>query len=261
MPGQWHGPAPDHPQPARSSRDNKLLASIEAVAAQALRRNMHRMSLQRGQTLIEAEGPLTRIWFPESCVVSLSIRMENGSSPEVAAIGPEGAVGHDALLGLERSLIQASVQVPGDALCIGTRELFASAEQNPSLRMALWHNLAVIHAQTMQLAACYALHPARARLARFLLMTQDRTGGAAVHLTQELLAELLGVQRTTVTAAALVLMEQGLILYHRGRIDICDRPGLEAAACECYRAIRQLVLPVSHSRSSDSRRLRDCIGF
>jgi CRP-like cAMP-binding protein len=168
--------------------------------------------------------------------------MENGCSAGVAAVGPDGMVGHDALLGMRRSSVQASVQVPGDALSIATRHFLPLMERYLGLRLAVLLVIASIQAEAMQLAACHALHSARSRLARFLLMTQDRMGQPAMHMhmTQELLAEVLGVQRTTVTAAALSLMSEGLIVYRRGRIDIIDRTGLKAAACECYGAIRQI---------------------
>jgi len=218
---------------------NGLLAAVDTDCLRTLHRHMERVRLKRGEILINTEAPLTRIWFPETCVVALVIQMEDGSSAEVAEVGREGAVGHEAVLGVERSVIQAAVQVSGEALCIRTRHLLASMEHSTQLRLAMWHNMASIHAQAMQSAACYALHSTRARLARFLLLIQDRTDQPAMHLTQELLAEMLGVQRTTVTAAALALMDEGLILYRRGRIDICNRAGLEAAACECYEAFRQ----------------------
>lgn len=227
-------------------RSNWLLASMDPHSVRALRPCLERTSLSRADTLFDIGMRLTRIWFPTSCVVSLIVQMENGSSAQVAVIGREGAVGHDALLGTDRALVRGIVQVPGDAFFIETRKFLSIVERSVDVRTIVWRSIAAVHAETMQSAACYALHSARARLARFLLTTQDRTGTASVDLTQDLLAEMLGVQRTTVTAAALGLTAEGYISYRRGHISICDRAGLESAACECYLATRQLFRAAPH---------------
>ncbi|HZD54086.1 MAG TPA: Crp/Fnr family transcriptional regulator [Woeseiaceae bacterium] len=229
-------------------RNNWLLAAMDPESVGALRPYLERTSLSRADTLFDIDMPLTRIWFPTSCVVSLIVQMENGSSAQVAAIGREGAVGHDALFGTDRALVRGTVQVPGGAYFIEKRKFLPLVERSAAMRAMVWRSLAVVYAEAMRSAACYALHPARARLARFLLTTQDRTGTASVSLTQELLAEMLGVQRTTVTAAALGLTADGCISYRRGHIRICDRAGLERAACECYLATRQLFAPAAHGR-------------
>lgn len=228
-----------HPHYIGIESRNSLLAKIGERGLGLLLRHMDRVSLKRGTVLLHTDEPLSWVWFPETCVVSLVVQMADGGSAEVAEVGHEGAVGQEAVLGLERAASQATVQIPGFALRIATRHLLPAMEQSASLRMAVWRSIAALNAQTMQSAACYALHPTRARLARVLLVMEDRLGQPSLRLTQELLAEMLGVQRTTVTAAALGLMEEGLILYKRGRIDVCDRAGLETAACECYPAFRQ----------------------
>jgi CRP-like cAMP-binding protein len=191
------------------------------------------------QTLLEPLEPLRYVWFPETCVVSLSVALEQGETCEAGIIGADGVVGYEAFLGNDLALSRHVVQVAGRALQLPVKTALSTFTSNAAFHDVLMHYVSALHAETLQSVACHGLHPGRLRLARFLLQIQDRTHGSPViNMTHEMLANALGVQRTTVTAAAMELHQEGLIAYRRGRIAILDRAGLELAACECYGAIR-----------------------
>ena len=166
---------------------------------------------------------------------------------EVAAtIGREGAVGGIVSAGHKPAFAQAEVVLPGPALCLDIGRLEDAKERSPALRDLFARYADALLAQMMQTVACNALHPLNARCCRWLLTTQDRVNSADIPLTQEALAEMLGVQRTTVSTVVGALRDRGLIRYGRGQVTILDRPRLEAAACECYRAVKshfERVLP------------------
>ena len=179
------------------------------------------------------------IWFPETCVIGLIVYMEGGSTAEVGILGCEGMVGYPAALGDRRALAYASVRVAGEALHLPAKAMLAAFESSPGFRNLVLHYIGALHAEVLQSAACHALHSAELRLARLLLMFQDRgSNNGVIPLTHDQLAGMLGVQRTTVTAAAGTLQHAGLIAYRHGTITILDRAGMETAACECYRVIR-----------------------
>ncbi len=236
--------------------NNIILNSLSKDTWDELSHFMDRQSLSCGKLVQEIDETVTRIWFPQDCIFSLIVPMEDGSSAQVAAVGHEGAVGCAALFGMAQSLVRSVVQVAGQAYVVEIRKFRPLVENIPALGALISHFMASIQADAMQSAACYALHPARARLARFLLMTQDRTGKCNLTLTQEALAEILGVQRTTVTAAALGLAAEGYISYRRGYISILDRPGLMLAACECY--FRQLTRHPPNASPASQREDSGC---
>jgi CRP-like cAMP-binding protein len=218
---------------------NRLLVALNSSDWHRLELNLQLVHLRPGHVLAEPGEPTQDIWFPETCIVALTVYMEGGSTAEVGILGCDGMVGYPAALGDRCSLARALVQVPGDALHLPLKPMLAAFEASPSFRHLLLRYIGALHAELLQSAACHALHPAELRLARLLLMFQDRgSGDVVVPLTHELLAGMLGVQRTTVTAAAGALQRAGLIAYRHGTIEILDRARLEEAACECYHVIR-----------------------
>jgi CRP-like cAMP-binding protein len=218
---------------------NRLLAALEPDDLGRLAPHLERVELKRGTVLFEPGVELRHVWWPESCVVSLVVLMHQDGGAEAATIGREGMVGFFALLGDHQAIARNMVQIPGPALRLPFEALQDAFEASPRIRQICLRYVAALVAHILQSAACNARHDVEARLARWLLLLQDRIDGvAALPLTQELVAEKLGVQRTTITMAAQALQRAGLIAYKWGSVTVLDRAGLEQAACECYGAIR-----------------------
>lgn len=189
--------------------------------------------------LYDPGDQIETIYFPHDCVISLMTLMENGAAIESAAVGREGALGLMAAVVPRQSLSRAIVQAPGFASRVGANLLHDLSPRLPALRGLIDRHNEALFGHAIQSVACNALHAVEARFCRWLLSCQDRVDADTVHLTQELLADMLGVQRTTVTAVAGSLQNKGLIRYRRGVVDILNRGGLEAIACECYGAVRR----------------------
>lgn len=218
---------------------NRLLAALEPGDHRQLAAQLERQRLERGQVLFEPDEELRHAWFPETCVVSLTVPMRDGGGTEAATTGREGMVGLMAALSSHRALSRAVVQVPGSALRLPATALRAVFEASPQVRQRCLCYVDALLAQVLQSAACSALHSVEARLCRWLLQLDDRTEGEPrLPLTHDFLAEMLGAHRSTVTLAARVLQRAGLIAYRRGQVTVLDRAGLEEAACECYATIR-----------------------
>jgi len=218
---------------------NRLLASLAAPEYNMLQPHLRLLHLEVGQTVADQDEPIRQLHFPISAAISMLTVLRSGDVHEHVIIGNDGAVGFPALLGDGRSPFRAIVQVAGDALVLPLTSPLAPVQATglPGLR-----SLAARYAITMlrltgQAATCAASHLVEQRVARSLLRMQDLHGGGDIPTTHEFLALLLGVQRQTVTLAAGRLQRQGLIRYGRGRVTILDRGGLEAASCECYRAM------------------------
>ena len=222
------------------ARRNRLLAAMRAEEFDGLAAQVERVGLQQGEVLFEPDQECRSVWFPERCVVSLMVVMEGGQSAEAASVGLEGMVGAMGVLGGHRTISRALVTVPGSAIRLPAAVLRARFEASAALRrLCLCHADALL-AQVLQLSACAALHPLEARLCRLLLQLEDRTGRERdLPLTQDFLAGMLGVHRTTVTQAARQLQRSGTIAYRRGRVSVLDRRPLERTTCECYAAIRE----------------------
>jgi CRP-like cAMP-binding protein len=220
---------------------NRLLAALEPDDLRRLAPHLERVDLARGAVLLEPHTELQHVWWPEDCIISLVIPTFEGAAAEAATIGREGMVGFIAALGVPpRALARDMVQVPGRALRLPLATLREAFMASPRLHQVCLCYVAALIAHVLQSVACNALHTVEARLARWLLLFQDRIDGAgALPITQELLAEVLGVQRTTVTAAARSLQQAGLIAYKWGSVTVLDRAGLERASCECYGVIRE----------------------
>jgi len=217
---------------------NYLLSALSQADLLALMPAISEVPLEQGQTLFEPGDSVQHVYFPSSAVLSVVTVMRNGSAVETSTVGQE--TGAPLLAALAGHTVQTRIfaQIGGGAIRLPAAALRARADGSPALRKLLLRHSVSTAFQAEQGVACHALHRAPARLARWLLMTQDRTGGASLPLTQEYMAIMTGVQRTTISAVANQLRAAGLIRFSRGNVKIIDRPGLEAAACECYGAVR-----------------------
>ena len=219
-------------------RANRLLAALSQRDFAVLEPHLELVELPRGKVLVEPGDDVVTTYFPcHRTMVSLLIVTRDGREVEAATIGREGAVGGIVSEGHKPAFGRAVVQIGGEALAIPTSHLEAAKTGSPRFGDLFSRYADALLAQMMQSVACNALHRTEERCARWLLATHDRAGDKLIQLTQESLAEMLGVQRTTVTAVTGVLQDRGLIRTHRGRVEVIDRPGLERTACECYQAV------------------------
>jgi len=240
MPSDRYAIAPERAAQSRAPdrRANRLLAALSNREFAVLEPHLATVALARGQVLFEPGDEVTTTYFPcHRTMASLLIVTRDGREVEAATIGREGAVGGIVSEGHKPAFGRAVVQIAGEALAISTSHLEAAKTGSSRFADLFSRYADALLAQMMQSVACNALHRADERCARWLLATHDRAGDRIIHLTQESLAEMLGVQRTTVTAVTGELAARGLIRTHRGRVEILDRPGLERAACECYAAV------------------------
>ena len=226
---------------------NRLLASLNPTDRAILESSMSSVLLTRGDVLFEPGEDVNYSYFPGPGVVaSLVVTMADGRAVEAVTIGREGAIGGIVSAGNKPAFARAVVQIGGTALKMDTSALESAKERSGAIRDLFSRYADTLLAQTMQSVACNALHAIDARLCRWLLTTHDRVDSDEIALTQEYLAEMLGVQRTTVSGVARVLQERGLISYSRGRMVILDRAAIEHCACECYQSVQnhfRAVLP------------------
>jgi CRP-like cAMP-binding protein len=217
---------------------NRLLESLPAEDQALISPHLAPVDLERGRLLYDPGDPIEHIYFPHDGMISLMTLMESGAAIESTTIGPEGALGLAAAVAPRQSLSRALVQTPLRAARIGAERLHEAWLRSHALRHLVDRHGEALFGHAMQSAACNALHSVEARFCRWLLTCHDRISTDTVALTQEFLADMLGVQRTTVTAVARSLQAKGLIHYRRGVVEIIDRAGLRALTCECYEAIR-----------------------
>jgi CRP-like cAMP-binding protein len=218
---------------------SRLLAALEPSDLALLMPHLRRVALTHGAMLQEQEAPVEHVYFPLSGVISLVSVMEGGAVVETAMVGREGAVGAFAGLGPWKAFTRTVVQIPGIAAVIPTSCFQSAVSGSERIRNLILRYKEGLLAQVQQTAACNALHPLEARLARWLLQALDRMDDPNLPLTQDSIAQMLGVRRTTVTMIAGKLQDEKLIAYHRGHIALLNRAGLEQSACECYRTIRR----------------------
>jgi CRP-like cAMP-binding protein len=227
------------PGPQAAPPANQLLASLPRNLLTRVLAACETVELETAQVLLRAGRPGTYAYFPLDAIVSLRIAgTQRQQCFEVALVGREGMVGLPLLLGTTVSTFQAMVVRPGAALRIAAAPLRRQFLASQALRQCLHRYLLVSIAQMAQAALCTRYHRVDQRLARWLLMAQDRVPGAAVHATHEFLAATLGVRRAGVTRAAAGLQRRGLLTYRRGVLNLLDRGGLQSAACACYAADR-----------------------
>lgn len=219
------------------SRTNRILAALPSEEMAALRPLLEAVKLSVRQELYETGRPINYVYFMHRGVTSMVTSMSDGSGVEIATVGPEGMVGLPVFLGAEQMASRAFVQIPGEGARMSAKVFREIIGRSPALhRLLLRYTLALMN-QIAQSAACNRVHAVEERCARWLLMSHDRVHEDTFPLTQEFLAEMLGVRRPTVSIAAGMLSKAGLISYVRGQMTILDRAGLEAASCECYRII------------------------
>jgi CRP-like cAMP-binding protein len=221
-----------------SAPTSKLLAALPADVLDRWRPHLEPVDMPLGQVLYEAGGTLSHVYFPTTAIVSLLYVMENGSSAEIAVVGNEGLVGVSLFMGGGSTPSRAVVQSAGSGCRLAAqlmKDEFARA--GPALHLLLRYTQALL-TQMAQTAVCNRHHTLHQQLCRWLLLSLDRLQGTELVMTQDLIANMLGVRREGVTEAAQKLQSLGMIQYKRGRIQILDRPALELCTCECYAVVK-----------------------
>ena len=230
----------------RADLTNNLLCALDARTYGRIEAHLTHAEFERGELFHEPHQPVDRIYFPHSGVISLLTVMADGSAIETSTVGRESAVGLTAALTRVESFSRAIGQAPGVVSSIEAERLRDVAHTDARLRDAIVRHTDALLALAQQSVACNALHDVEERFCRWLLTCLDRTNSSELQLTQEFLAMMLGVQRTTVTQVAGMLQAAGLIRYQRGRMEVLDRAGLERRSCECYPVVRRhfdVVIP------------------
>ena len=218
---------------------NKLLAALPREEYKRLSPYLEPISLPFKKRIHEPNEPIDYVYFLNSGIASVLTVLRDGATVEVATIGNEGMVGTPVLLGTDRFPVEVIAQVPGDALRMRVDVFKKQVPPGSPL-----HNLLLRYTQALmnllaQSVACNRLHSVEERCCRWLLLTCDRVESDEFPLTQEFLAQMLGVRRASVSVVAAILQKAGLIRYHRGRMKLLDRQGLEAGSCECYQIIKK----------------------
>ena len=220
-------------------KDNQLLATLPPAEYQRWLTHLEAVPLALGQVLYESGATLEHVYFPTTAIVSLLYVMQDGASAEIAVVGLEGVVGVSLFMGGESTPSRAVVQSAGGALRLRAQLLKDEFNRaGPVLHLLLRYTQALI-TQMSQTAVCNRHHSLDQQLCRWLLLSMDRLRGNELVMTQELIADMLGVRREGVTEGALKLQKAGLIRYVRGHITVLDRAALERATCECYAVVKQ----------------------
>ncbi len=215
---------------------NDLISGLPRTVRDGILRHAERVDMPLGTVLCDQAKPYRDAYFPLAGYISLVAQAKDHPALEIGLIGSEGMLGATMMLGLGCAPLRAVVQESGSGWRIGATQFTRIVKDSRALRDALARYLYDFMEQLAQGTVCARFHEVEPRLARWLLMTHDRAHADHFHLTHQLLADMLGVQRSAVTIAAGRLQRQGLIRYSRGRIDVISRAGLEAASCECYDA-------------------------
>jgi CRP-like cAMP-binding protein len=242
-------PSPHNP------RQNRLLAALPAAEFQRLLPRLELVPMPLGQAMYESGSRLQHVYFPTSSIVSLLYVMEDGASAEIAVVGNEGILGIALFMGGETTPSRAVVQSAGHGYRLKAHLLKQEFNRaGPVLHLLLRYTQALI-TQMAQTAVCNRHHSVEQQLCRWLLLSLDRLQSNHLTMTQELIANMLGVRRVGVTRAAGKLQHAGLIRYRRGRIEVLDRRALEAQACECYAVVKResdRLLPASAAMDSSA---------
>lgn len=223
----------------RDDLTNGLICALDLPTYEALEPHITHHDFARGDVFYEPGDVVDHVYFPHRGVISLLSVMNDGSAIETSTVGRESAVGLLAGLSPLQSFSRVVGQTNGFLSRIPANRLRSLATSRPKLRDVILRHCDALLAHAQQSVACNALHDVEERFCRWVLTCHDRMEGDELAVTQEMLAAMLGVQRTTVTQVAGMLQEAGLIRYQRGRVLVLDRPGLERRACECYQAVRR----------------------
>jgi CRP-like cAMP-binding protein len=224
---------------AHAPTDNRLLAALSAASLQELLPSLEWVSLPLGSVVYESGGTQGYVYFPTSSIVSLLYVLADGASAEIAVTGNEGLVGIALFMGGETTPSRAVVQSAGHGYRLKAAVLKRAFEDGGELQHLLLRYTQALITQMTQTAVCNRHHAVDQQLCRWLLLSLDRLSGNELVMTQELIANMLGVRREGVTEAAGKLQDQGLIRYSRGRITVLDRAQLEARVCECYAVVKK----------------------
>ena len=238
------------PQDERPNGGNWLIAGLPPDERARLSGSLEMVSLPVGQVLAEPGDIMQHAWFPIDCIISLVTVMEDGNASEASTVGSEGVTGYMAVLCDDQTAARMNVQIAGNAWRIGFPRLRELCETSPGLQRSLLRYVDALLKQSFQLMACNAVHSIETRCARWILTIQDRLGRDELALTQEFLANMLGVQRPTVSLALKTLQQAGLVATRRGVIAVVDRAGLERASCECYWIVRRNMERLMPSRTT-----------
>jgi CRP-like cAMP-binding protein len=217
---------------------NRLLLALPSADLQQLMPELEHIRCEREQVLTDADSPLDHVFFPDSGVISAVAVYSDGRIIEMATIGREGCAAVQAVFGAERSSARYFVQIPGGAAKMSRPAFTRAMGSIPSFQSLMYAYVQAFLDQVLVSAACNGAHNLKQRLARWLLMMRDRGDDDALQITHNLLAEMLGVQRPTITNAARELERAGLIARRRRQVSILDREGLVEASCECYQLVR-----------------------
>lgn len=233
-------------------KDNRLLAALPAEVFDRLLPDLKPISMPLGKVIYESGVELEHVYFPiPGCIVSMLYVMKDGASAEIAVVGDEGMVGIALFMGGDTTPSRALVQSAGQAFQLNGQSLKKEFERHSGLQLLLLRYTQALITQMSQTAVCNRHHSVEQQLCRWLLLSLDRLATNELTMTQELIANMLGVRREGVTEAAGKLQAKGLISYSRGRITVLDRPGLEALVCECYAVVKKeydrLLLPKTAS--------------
>ncbi len=248
-------PSEHHPVP----KDNRLLAALDAEVQDRLFPYLELVPFELGKVLYESGDALRHIYFPTDSIVSLLYVMENGASAEISLVGNEGLVGIALFMGGESTPSRAIVQSAGSSFRLSARRLRAEFDRHGALLTLMLRYTQALITQMAQTAVCNRHHTIDQQLCRWLLMSLDRLPTNKLVMTQELIANMLGVRREGVTTSARVLQKEGVIEYHRGEITVLDRNKLEEMCCECYAVVRDetdRLLPYSAHPHHAQRRVK-----
>jgi CRP-like cAMP-binding protein len=218
---------------------NKILLSVPDDEFHAIRPHLEFLRLPHHLSLYEPNQKIEFAYFPNHGMISLVVAIEDGRTVEVGVVGNEGFAGAGLVVGLKRSSVREQVQIAGDGFRIGLRGLHNVLPSAPHFQVALGRYAVLLGMQVAQTAACNRLHAIEQRLARWLLVTQDRVDAGLLPITHDFLATMLGTDRPTLSLAAAALQKKGILSYTRGALTILNRKALERFSCECYGAIQQ----------------------
>jgi CRP-like cAMP-binding protein len=218
---------------------NHLLAALPTAEWQRWQSQLELVDLRLGQVLYESGGKMSYVYFPIDAIVSLLTVLEDGDSAEIAVVGNEGIVGVSLFMGGETTPSRAVVQSAGKSVRLSAHVLKKEFSISPAVMHLLLRYTQALITQMTQTAACNRHHSLDEQLCRWLLLSLDRLHGTHLVMTQELIANMLGVRREGVTEAAGRLQRAGLISYTRGKINVLDRAGLEQRSCECYGVVKK----------------------